>query len=57
MNLADDVDASRIDVGVDGGTVALSGEVDTWRQWRLAVELAYDACAVKVQDKLGDRDG
>lgn len=38
-------DAEQIDVRVEQGVAILRGEVDTWRQWQAAIDLAIEAGA------------
>jgi osmotically-inducible protein OsmY len=46
------VDSDQIQVSVEDGVVELSGEVDSWSEWRSARENAYEGGAVIVRNEL-----
>jgi osmotically-inducible protein OsmY len=46
------VDAEQVEVEVSGGVATLSGEVDSWRERRVAQENAYEGGALSVVNDL-----
>lgn len=46
---------SKIDVTVENGVAILRGEVDTWRQWQAAMDLALEAGAKHPHNLLNVR--
>lgn len=46
------VDSDQIEVSVDNGEATLTGSVDTWSEYRIATENAYEGGAVAVDNEL-----
>jgi osmotically-inducible protein OsmY len=46
------VSADQVDVSVKNGEVTLSGEVDSWRELRMAVENAWEGGALSIDNEL-----
>lgn len=46
------VDSDEIEVSVDKGEVTLSGAVDSWSEYRIATENAYEGGAILVDNEL-----